>query len=269
MIAIRPPEPDVRRYYTEVFDEAGRLGRSPQGRLEELRTRELLARLLPPPPATVLDLGGGPGAYAGWLAAAGHPVHLVDLVPAHAVAARRDHPVASASVGDARRLPFTADAVDAAVLLGPLYHLTSRAERVAALREAARVTRPGGPVLAAAISRNAPLIDMVGKGRVDDLTRPTLLDSYATGVNDSVNGFTTAYFHRPEQLVDEFTAAGLPRPTVYGIEGPLWPVLNALDVGEETPLFREALGCARAFETDPAVLGASSHLLAVSTVVAG
>ncbi|MFF5175081.1 class I SAM-dependent methyltransferase [Micromonospora sp. NPDC000089] len=258
------PEPDVRRYYTEVYDEAGRLERSPQGRLEAIRTRELLSRLLPPPPASVLDLGGGPGAYAGWLADAGHPVHLVDLVPAHAAAARRDHPVVSASVGDARWLPFADASVDAAVLLGPLYHLTARADRVAALREARRVTRPGGPVLAAAISRHAPLIDLIGKGRVDDLTRPALMASLRTGLNDSVNGFTTAYFHRPEELADEFTAAGLAEPVVYGIEGPMWPVLNAVGVDEESAMFRESVGCARAFETDPAVLGASSHLLAVA-----
>ncbi|SCE94474.1 Methyltransferase domain-containing protein [Micromonospora purpureochromogenes] len=269
MPSTRAPEPDIRRYYTDVYDEAGRLDRTPQGRLERARTRELLARLLPPPPATVLDLGGGPGAYASWLAAAGHPVHLVDLVPAHAAAARRDHPVAGAGVGDARHLPYADESVDASLLLGPLYHLTERGDRVIALREAARVTRPGGPVLAAAISRNTPMIDLVRQGRVDDGSRPAILAAYATGVNDPATGFTTAYFHRPEQLVDEFTAAGLPAVTVYGIEGPLWPVLETLGAAEESPLFREAVACARAFECDAAVIGVSCHLLAVATVGAG
>ncbi|MEV0806195.1 class I SAM-dependent methyltransferase [Micromonospora sp. NPDC050200] len=262
----RPAEPDIRRYYTDVYDEAGRLGRTPQGRLERSRTRELLARLLPPPPAAVLDVGGGPGAYAGWLAAAGHLVHLVDLVPAHAAAARRDHPVAGASAGNARHLPYADVSMDAALLLGPLYHLTERGERITALREAARVTRSGGPVLAAAISRNTPMIDLIRQGRVDDATRPAILAAYATGVNDPATGFTTAYFHRPEQLLDEFTAAGLPAPTLYGIEGPLWPMLETLGAGEDSTLFREAVACARAFECDPAVIGTSCHLLAVATV---
>lgn len=260
----RPAEPDIRRYYTEVFTEADRLDRSPQGRLEARRTRDLLARLLPAPPAEVLDIGGGPGAYAGWLAAAGHRVHLVDLVPAHVAAARAAHAGITATVGDARDLPLPDGSADATLLLGPLYHLTDRADRVAALREAARLTRPGGPVVAAVISRNAALIDLTAQGLVDEHNRPLLREAYATGVNDPRTGFTTAYFHRPEQLVDEFVAAGLPAPALYGVEGPLWPVLNALGTGPAERLFADAVACAEAFERDPAVLGASSHLLAVA-----
>lgn len=260
----RPAEPDIQRYYTEVFVEADRLHRTPQGRLEARRTRDLLARLLPPPPAAVLDVGGGTGAYAGWLAATGHRVHLVDLVPAHVAAARAAYPRLTATVGDARKLPLPDDSVDATLLLGPLYHLTARADRVTALREAARLTRPGGPVVAAVISRNAALIDLTAQGRVDERSRPLLHRVYATGVNDPETGFTTAYFHRPEQVVDEFTAAGLPAPTLYGVEGPLWPLLNALDTAPDDRLFTDAVACAEAFERDPAVLGASSHLLAVA-----
>lgn len=47
------------------------------------------------------------------------------------------------SVGDARRLPAGDPAIDAVLLLGPLYHLAERANRLIALREAARVTRAG------------------------------------------------------------------------------------------------------------------------------
>ncbi len=143
----RPAEPDIQRYYTEVFVEADRLHRTAQGRLEARRTRDLLARLLPAPPAAVLDMGGGTGAYAGWLASAGHRVHLVDLVPAHVAAARAAYPQLTATVGDARRLPLPDGSVDATLLLGPLYHLTGQADRVTALREAARLTQPGGPVV--------------------------------------------------------------------------------------------------------------------------
>ncbi|MGC3861746.1 class I SAM-dependent methyltransferase [Micromonospora chersina] len=260
----RPAEPDIHRYYTEVFAEADRLDRTPQGRLEARRTRDLLARLPPAPPAEVLDIGGGPGAYAGWLAAAGHRVHLIDLVPAHVAAARAAHPGITATVGDARDVPLPDGSADATLLLGPLYHLTDRADRVAALREAARLTRPGGPVLAAVISRNAALIDLTAQGRVDEHNRPLLREAYVTGVNDPRTGFTTAYFHRPEQVVDEFVAAGLPTPALYGVEGPLWPVLNALGTGPTERLFADAVACAEAFERDPAVLGASSHLLAVA-----
>jgi ubiquinone/menaquinone biosynthesis C-methylase UbiE len=143
--------PDVTRYYQEAYDEAGRLTRSPHGRAEFVRTQELLRRLLPGPPAVVLDVGGGPGAHARWLAADGYAVHLIDLVPGHVRAARGAAAV-GASVGDARRLPAVSGSADAVVMLGPLYHLTKRADRVIALREAARAVRRGGMVIAAAIS---------------------------------------------------------------------------------------------------------------------
>ncbi|MBB5115831.1 methyltransferase domain-containing protein [Micromonospora echinospora] len=264
MSAHRPPEPDVRRYYTDVYVEADRLERSPQGRLEARRTRDLLARLLPAAPADVLDVGGGPGAYAGPLAAAGYRVHLIDLVPAHVAAARAAYPLVTASVGDARALPLPDAATDATLLLGPLYHLPLRSDRVAALREAARVTRPGGPVVAAAISRNAALIDLTAQGRVDEHNRRLLRAEYETGVNDPRTGFTTAFFHRPEELVAEFVAAGLHTPEVYGVEGPLWPLLDALGTESHEPLFENAVTCAETFERDASILGASGHLLATA-----
>ena len=45
-------------------------------RLELVRTLELLDQVLPPPPARVLDVGGGPGPYATRLARAGYEVRL-------------------------------------------------------------------------------------------------------------------------------------------------------------------------------------------------
>ena len=132
--------------------------------LERIRTQLILRRVLPPPPATILDVGGAAGVYAYWLAGLGYRVHLVDPVPLHieqAKSAGRPGPIALASlaVGDARQLDFADGAADAVLLLGPLYHLTDRADRVAALTEARRVSGPDGVVVAAAISRFASLLD--------------------------------------------------------------------------------------------------------------
>src|SRR5512140_3637888 len=100
-------------------DEAERLTKD-IGPLELARTRELIMRYLPPPPAVVADVGGASGAYAFWLAELGYAVHLVDLVPRHIEQARRkaEDPssprLAGMSVADARKLPLAdafADAV--------------------------------------------------------------------------------------------------------------------------------------------------------------
>jgi SAM-dependent methyltransferase len=92
--------------------------------LELIRTRELLLRQLPSPPAVVLDVGGGTGVHATWLAGRGYSVHLVDLVSEHVRAAAEDGLV-TAEVGDARRLTQADASVDAVLLLGPRYHLVS------------------------------------------------------------------------------------------------------------------------------------------------
>src|SRR5438045_1284060 len=105
-------------HYTEVFDESQRLVRG-TGRLELARSQELLLRYLPPPPATVLDVGGGAGIYSLWLARAGYQVYLIDAVPSHieqaqqASAKQPDHPLAGAVVGDARHLEWPNDSADA------------------------------------------------------------------------------------------------------------------------------------------------------------
>ncbi|MFC0098124.1 hypothetical protein ACFFKH_11340 [Micromonospora marina] len=67
----------------------------------------------------------------------------------------------------------------------------------------------------------------------------------------------------------DFVAAGLPTPQVYGVEGPLWPLLNALGTGPHERLFADALTCAEMFERDAAIRGASAHLLAAAPLTVG
>ena len=84
----------------------------------------------------------------------GYQVKLVDPMAEH-VAVAASLPGVTAVVGDARRLDAADASVDAVLLFGPLYHLIERADRLTALREARRVARPGGVVLAVGISRFA------------------------------------------------------------------------------------------------------------------
>lgn len=73
---------DLDRFYSSAYDEDERL-RVPFNRLELLRTRQLLEPELPAPPARILDLGGGTGVHAAWLAEAGYDVELIDPVELH------------------------------------------------------------------------------------------------------------------------------------------------------------------------------------------
>ncbi|MGH3715154.1 MAG: class I SAM-dependent methyltransferase [Micromonosporaceae bacterium] len=259
-------------YYTGE-DEGARLPASPHGRLELLRTQELLVRLLPPAPASVLDVGGATGVYAGWLAARGYTVHVVDLVPAH-VAAAGALPGVTAAVADARALPAADASVDAVLLLGPLYHLTERADRLRALREAARVARPGALIAGAVIGRHAGLLDLGRRGDLDDDMLALIMETVSNGRHDARIGFMATHFHTGPEAAAEFTDAGLPDPDVYGIEGPLWtaaaaaagtgahardPDTRPAD-GFAERVFDNALLAARAVERDPLMHPYSAHL---------
>src|SRR5258708_7220925 len=134
---------------------------------------ELLERLLPGPPARVLDVGGGPGTFAAPLARRGYRVHLVDPVRLHVEQARQaagsDPAVGfTAALGDARELSEPAASQDAVLLFGPLYHLTEAAHRAQALSQARRGLRPGGRLLALAGSPVPPLLDGLYQGWLDD-----------------------------------------------------------------------------------------------------
>jgi len=236
--------------------------------LELVRTRVLLERFLPAPPASVLDVGGGPGVHAAWLAGRGYDVHLIDPMPLHVERALATGGFIAA-LGDARHLHEADSSYDAVLLLGPLYHLVDRADRLRALGEARRVVRPGGPVVAVAISRYASVFDGFFAGFVDrpgfiDLLRDDLRTGLHRNPDRAADFFTTAYFHGADELGAEVVEAGLVLDAVLPIEGPLhW----APGIRERLtdPAQREiVLDVLSTMEADPAITNASAHLLAVA-----
>jgi ubiquinone/menaquinone biosynthesis C-methylase UbiE len=265
-------DPAIADYYGRAPEES----RLEHGafRLEQARTRELIERHAPPPPATVLDVGGAAGAYALWLASTGYDVHLVDPVPRLVSEASRrseaaTHHLASCRVGDARALDFPDAVADLVLMLGPLYHLTERTDRVRALGEGRRVLRTGGHLLLAAISRSASALDGLSRELFADprfgaIVTRDLRDGQHRNSTERLDYFTTAYFHRPDELALELTDAGLAVQGMYGIEGPGWLFP---DIGERMQDDRrrtEVLHVARLLESEPSVLGASAHILAVA-----
>jgi ubiquinone/menaquinone biosynthesis C-methylase UbiE len=242
--------------------------------LEALRTRELIERHAPAPPAIVLDIGGAAGAYALWLAEAGYSVHLLDPIPRLvAEAGRRSaanpRPLASCRVGDARNLPFPDESADVVLLLGPLYHLTAAPDRARALKEATRVLKPGGWLFAAAVSRWGSALDGLARDLFEDprfaaIVEQDARDGQHRNSTERLDYFTTAYFHRPEDLGAEVLAAGLVIDGLFGIEGPGW-ILPDIAARLADPRRRaDLLRVARLLESDPSVLAASAHLLAVA-----
>lgn len=276
-IASRAVDPAIAAFYQGTPEE-DRLG---QGafQLEGVRTRELIRRFAPPPPVTVMDVGGAAGAYALWLADAGYVVHLVDAAPRLVAEAQRRsaaaaRPLASCRVGDARSLDIPKAAADVVLLLGPLYHLTEAADRTCALAEARRILKPGGWLFAAAISRWSSALDglsrdLLGDPRFVAIVEQDLRDGQHRNPTDRLDYFTTAYFHRPDELAQEAQAAGLSVLGVYGIEGPGWILPDITERMADDERRAALLEAARMVETEPAMVGSSAHLLLVARRPAG
>jgi SAM-dependent methyltransferase len=254
--------------YYELGKEAGRLTKSAQGRLEFDRTRDIVLRSLPAAPATVADIGGGPGRYALWLADRGYRVIHRDLMPLHVgqlAAAAGPASAIESRVADARELDLTDASVDAVLLLGPLYHLEREADRLQALREAGRIVRPGGLIFAAAISRWAARLDGILRLRLDE-THPEMTEMVSrlerTGVLEPLApGEFCGYTHRPDELRREVLAAGLEVTDLVCVEGASFLLGDLADRMADANAWRIVLDCARALERVPELMGIGPHLL--------
>jgi SAM-dependent methyltransferase len=245
-------------------------------RLERHRTEyavtcRILQEHLPDPPGRILDVGGGPGRYAIHLTERGYQVILLDLsqnsldlalTKATAQGIYLPPPVR----GDATALPaeYTGQ-FDAVLLMGPLYHLLTAEARLAAVREARRVLRPGGYLFASFITRFAPLRDLAIQLPGWILAHPEryrqLLEA---GVNPAYesSGFPDSYFIHPDEVAPLMAEGGFTQLALHGVEGVVAgheETVNALE-GE---LWDAWVALNYRLSREPALYGAADHLLFV------
>ena len=263
---------EVEAHYLESR-ESERLSGA-HGELEWLRTLEILACALPPAPAVIFDIGGAAGAYAFPLSVRGYVVHLIDPVELHLEQAKARSTASgiklgSITKGDARRLTASSNSANAVLLLGPLYHLVEGSDRLMALREARRILKPQGVLIAAAISRFASLIDGLARRFFSDPEfRKLVASDLATGQHRNPTNqtayFTTAYFHRPEELATEVQEAGFGDVQILAVEGPVWSVAHLREAWDDPVERKTLMEFLSLIEREPSVHGASAHLVAVA-----
>ena len=154
-----PPPSEARQkqedylgnFYTTHCNEDGRLKSRP-GLVEYLTTMRYVEKYLTPE-ACVIEIGAGTGRYSLTIADMGHKVESVELIPANIEVFRQSLKSTqdiNITQGNALDLSMFADnTFEITLLLGPLYHLYTNADKHQAISEALRVTKPGGVIFAA------------------------------------------------------------------------------------------------------------------------
>jgi hypothetical protein len=246
--------PDVAAYYATNV-EADRLSRG-EGALEFARTKELLTRFLSER-AAVADV------------ARCRPGRPDPAARAARAQARRRAASFSSSRGRRARPAVRRGLVRRRPAARTALSLGGREERARALAEAARVCRPSGTIVVAAISRHAPLLDALRRGLVADT------EVFGNVQAESVSGrrvplgqrkapFPDAYFHLPDELGSELTAAGLEVEGVFPVEGPAIIAANFERLWEDEAARERLLWVGRLAEDEPRLHAVTAHLLGVA-----
>ena len=151
--------------YYNNYDEEGRL-LSRHGQVEYLTTMKYIQECLAQfPEPTILEVGAGTGRYSVTLAKQGYRVTAVELI-SHNLELLKSKLDGSEQItaiqGNALDLSALQDAsFSLTMLLGPMYHLYTREDKLKALFEAVRVTKPGGYILVAYCMNEPTVIQYV------------------------------------------------------------------------------------------------------------
>ncbi len=260
--------------------EIGRLERG-LGKVEFHRTKEILSRYIDKG-MVIYDIGGGIGMYAAWLAKKGNEVHLIELAESaveYAKASIMQDCRFVAETGNALQVNRSDESADVVLLMGPLYHLRDREERLQALREAFRLLKRGGLMVAAGISKFSSMtwaLSVYGEKKnenlvefLDDPVFFNMIKSEMT-TGDHIRPkeypkfIAEAYFTTSEEMKSEITESGFEVEKAIAVEGCIWFTPHLQEKWEDKASRERLLDLVRMTETEPEMMGMSPHFLVVA-----
>lgn len=209
----------------------------------------------------ILDIGAGTGRYTSALMAEGYHVKAVELVRRNIDVFLKREPSADVVQGDARNMSFLPDNIaDITLLLGPLYHLIGNEEKLKALNEAKRVSKPGGLIFVAYLMNEYSILsycfeddrigDLMAKGVVDK-------DFHIQAQADELYDYI-----RLDDINSLNEQAGLERVTIFSPDGAADYMRTRLNrMNDET--FSLFLDYQKSISERPDLIGAGSHTVDV------
>lgn len=240
------------------------------GVFEFERVKSLIEKYIKIPSSIILDIGGGTGKYSEWLAKKGHQVHLVEPVPKHLkIASERNHRNKikfTIHSGESQNLIFKNNYADIVILHGPLYHLQNHIDRDKTIKEAIRVLKPNGIILAFAINYTASTMVGLLNGLIHKKTFFKMCkEELTTGIHNPPDDFpwllSEAFYHNPKKLKEEFLNQDITYLNTHAVEGITWLDKNIFVNLENSERKETLLKLIEITETDPQLLSLSPHIM--------
>lgn len=179
----------------------------------------------------ILDIGAGTGRYCVPLSEEGYDVTAVELVKYNLGILKKKNSAVKAMQGNALKLKkLESDTFDLTLLFGPMYHLMTKEEKIQALSEAKRVTKPGGYILVAYVMNEyAFVMYAIQENHINECAEKGLFteDFHTLPEEESLYDFV-----RIEDIDSYNEAVGLKREKIISPDGPvnyIRPFVNQLD----------------------------------------
>lgn len=214
---------EVRDYYDQnCINELRRLD-DPYNRIEFFSTLYIIKKYFPDN-GVIFDIGSGPGRYSMELLKRDYKVALMDISQ-NSITLAKSHIEENGLradkyiCGDARNLQYELEnSYDGILLLGPMYHITNKRERINLLKACKRILKPDGVIIISYLNTlgvlKSGVTDFYEEFRdLDNIYKYFYSNSYGKD-----NSFTETYFSMPKEAIDEVNESGLSILSYAGAE---------------------------------------------------
>jgi len=216
----------VQDYYNNHATQEWERFDNAECKIEFASTLYLIEKYFPKQ-GRVCDVGGGPGRYTIELAKRGYHVTLFDISEEEINLARTQLKQSKVNaqqliVGDARNLSrLVSGPFDAALLMGPMYHIIGTKDRINILGQLKNILKPNGIAIVAYLNSwglmRTGITDFPNWYKDIEKLHSMLQDKVFEG--QALKGFTECYWSTPEIALAEIKSAEFELISYAGAEG--------------------------------------------------